>query len=775
MGSRPLTGSFASDVPITSASGDRLGRLSFANAVATAIADWSADTSLVVAIYGPWGSGKTSTKNLIIEALVNKGAAIDVVEFNPWQFADEGTLYRAFFREIELALLGTDASEKGAATAARWKSWAAAVALSHTAASIAASTIRHSLWIAAVVLGFSGISLLLSIARHPVATAVVAAVYLVIAAVAGLLAVSQDVTKKIAAWLEARHATSIRSLAAQKEELAFLLMERPRPLLIAIDDIDRLVRDDIRRLIRLVKAHADMPKLVYLLLCQREVVEKALSEGESDLSGRQFVEKIVQAPFDLPRADREQISKVFSDDLDRLLADVEISRTFREQRWQEIFDAGVWPFLTSLRSINRYMASLRFHIGLLKETGVLEVNIIDLIGVEVLRVFEPDVYRRLPLLKTVLTRRHEKKGVFPVDESAAKAAVEDLVGQASADHREPVKRLISELFPFTEWIFGGSKHLAGEDDWLRDLRVTEEDMFDRYFQLAIPSGQLSEARFRRVIDSVPDRRALVSQLTEFHGEGTLDAVLERLDAFKTKLDVLHAQSLVTALFDIGELFPTGRRVTFAFSQEMRGCRIILGVLRREPRISQRLEVLHQGTTDSVGLFMPVRYLSLELEAHDEGNTGAQLVPSIDQLDELKKICAVQIRRWASDGRLWASPHRQYILHRWVAWGYRSEAKSWVEQETRDDKRLLTFLKQYPIPSAEGEAPLAHRQWKLSLDALVDVVDLETVENRLGRLEPTLSGGDGDAGLVKNYLEALEWRRKISSDQSRPVEANSQLD
>jgi predicted KAP-like P-loop ATPase len=66
---------------------------------------WTGNDSLVMALYGPWGIGKSSIKNMMLEKL-RDGApdAPIVVEFNPRQWAAQAQLADAFFREIALAL-----------------------------------------------------------------------------------------------------------------------------------------------------------------------------------------------------------------------------------------------------------------------------------------------------------------------------------------------------------------------------------------------------------------------------------------------------------------------------------------------------------------------------------------------------------------------------------------------------------------------------------------------------------------------------------------------
>ena len=79
---------FSVDRPITSCAEDLLGRSGFAESIAAAIKGWTGNDSLVIALYGSWGSGKTSIKNMTVEALRSSEETCPlIVEFNPWQWA----------------------------------------------------------------------------------------------------------------------------------------------------------------------------------------------------------------------------------------------------------------------------------------------------------------------------------------------------------------------------------------------------------------------------------------------------------------------------------------------------------------------------------------------------------------------------------------------------------------------------------------------------------------------------------------------------------------
>jgi len=60
---------FSSDRPITKAEDDLLGRSGFSSDLANAMASWHGNDSLVVALHGDWGSGKSSIKNMALSQL----------------------------------------------------------------------------------------------------------------------------------------------------------------------------------------------------------------------------------------------------------------------------------------------------------------------------------------------------------------------------------------------------------------------------------------------------------------------------------------------------------------------------------------------------------------------------------------------------------------------------------------------------------------------------------------------------------------------------------
>ena len=74
--------------------------------LAGALAFTPESSSIVVALYGEYGSGKTSTINICLEELAAMDEAPVVVRFEPGLYSTTGELYLRFFRHLGGALEG---------------------------------------------------------------------------------------------------------------------------------------------------------------------------------------------------------------------------------------------------------------------------------------------------------------------------------------------------------------------------------------------------------------------------------------------------------------------------------------------------------------------------------------------------------------------------------------------------------------------------------------------------------------------------------------------
>jgi hypothetical protein len=91
------------DNAITKSGEDKLGRNDIAKDLADKMSNTKANAgSLAFGIVAPWGYGKTSFLNLLVNHLLINGS--EVIWFNPWRFDKDKNLTLAFFNELSLTL-----------------------------------------------------------------------------------------------------------------------------------------------------------------------------------------------------------------------------------------------------------------------------------------------------------------------------------------------------------------------------------------------------------------------------------------------------------------------------------------------------------------------------------------------------------------------------------------------------------------------------------------------------------------------------------------------
>ncbi len=92
---------FSADRPILSIDQDLLDRDRFAESLARAISGWKGKDSLIVALHGDWGSGKSSLKNMALSAFAKQKLESPlVIEFNPWEWAGQDKISKSFFEQL---------------------------------------------------------------------------------------------------------------------------------------------------------------------------------------------------------------------------------------------------------------------------------------------------------------------------------------------------------------------------------------------------------------------------------------------------------------------------------------------------------------------------------------------------------------------------------------------------------------------------------------------------------------------------------------------------
>jgi predicted KAP-like P-loop ATPase len=735
------------DRPIESRHQDRLGRSQFARHLAEAIERWKENESLAIALYGEWGIGKSSIKNLVLEQLRAHGdQAPDIVEFNPWQWTGHEDLSGAFFREILAVLGGSPRSANTKALLRALRRYAAYLGLVH-------AFLGGPKGLVALILAVFGALSLAPPLFLKDGNALVAAKVLgwTALALAAVVFWSQQILEKLAVWIESMSPGPV-SLNDHKKAVIEALRKHKRTILVVLDDVDRLTAAEIQAVFQLIKVNADFPRFVYLVMFQRNIVERALAELTKE-SGSTFLEKIVQVGFDVPQARQDEIDQILFEGLDRILA--EDLKRLDQTYWGNVYLGALRPYFQDLRDVKRFHASLGFHINLLRTGSTLDVNPVDLIAIEALRVFEPEFYRRIRSSKALLTAH---RSLDSSDRARVAEQIKELVADVQPERKSILAELVRQLFPTAAFAWGGTYYAAEiRSEWERDLRLCAPGFFDRYFQLGLSKGEISQYEVEMLLGLTSDTSGLVRELKRLAGEGRLNAALDRLDVNKDRIESRNAVSAVTALFEIGDELPEPPPGAF-LGPDWTIQRIAHQALKREqaPERATKAEQILRGTSNIRMLVMMVALNSKE----DERKKNPQDVLFPDaELVRLQAIAVERIRKAAAEGQLLNQRHLLHTLFRWRDWAGDEEPKRWAQTIGGSPHGALAllgaFLNKGTSQGVGDRVPKV--QHSMRYTELERFLDLEAVEKQLDALADVRLS-DLDQSVVHEFRKALARKR-----------------
>src|SRR5258708_502117 len=280
---------------------DVLKRAPLAKKVAQLVKGYKGKGSYVIGVEGIWGAGKTSFINLVLENFNSKDVV--VVKFNPWNFANQNELIVDFFDSF---LAGIDSSESEAE-------------IKQTLSAYSKKLLRQTEF------EFSPTFSLF-----------------------GTIKFSLGKAKKIG---------ETPTLGGMRKTIDSLLQKRSKKILVVIDDIDRLDKQETLLILKMVKMTASFPNTVFLLAYDREKVAERITEP--GIGGEDYLKKIVQVSFQIPVPDKQSMRSILFKGLDASLDAVYGNFTFTKATLKNFFPMLLLLFGEGKVTINRIKARIQ--------------------------------------------------------------------------------------------------------------------------------------------------------------------------------------------------------------------------------------------------------------------------------------------------------------------------------------------------------------------------------------------------------------------------------
>lgn len=693
----------SADRPSSNPQDDLFGHAPFAESLANSICQYPGNDGLVLALYGPWGSGKSTVLSYVRHFLEQRPEAEQpaIVTFNPWWFSGQDNLARAFLGQMQAVLPAKNAKFKK---------------LGDLLGDFA-----------------EGVGGLIDLS--------------------GMTGGAGSKIGKLIGMITKRKPKDVPAL---KSEISKILRDAQTRILVIIDDIDRLTPEETRQLFTVIKALADFPNVVYLLAFDREVAAQAI-EQQSGMPGERYLEKIIQVPFELPPVDRVALRAALFKRLDEILGDTS-DGLFDQSYWTNAFHDGIDPLIQVPRDVVRFTNTLAVTYPAVRG----EVNPVDFIALEALRVFLPSLYDVIRTNQDKFSG-HSRDNRYDGDQRAIAAFHEQWAQALPESLRLSTKALLERIFPKIGQMGYGADWLA---QWRRGLRACHPDVFPTYFRMTVPPGAVRRSEMLALLSLAETPAALgdalvqAASVTRPDGLSKARALLERLmDHVDEDIHDAHIPVFISVLLDIGDLLEleSDERGAFDFGNESRIARVVYALLKRVSH-AQRFPLLTTAITK--GRAIDVQgYLIARLsdKAEKQAESGEEALVETAALGDLKACWLDGLKTKLSQNELLAHLKLARLLAAWCLWGDPAEAKAWCEAATSSNDGLLTFLPKFCSHTrSQTMGDWAVRlQPRLNPTWLERYVDTTACAQRLIALQQVGSVPDTARESVDQFLKEFE--------------------
>ena len=712
------------DSPIEDFGADRYGVGPFARTLAKSFLNIAKPEGTTIALHGPWGSGKSSVVNLMKCQLVTANdEKLIVSDFKCWWFRGEEALALAFMQELN-TILKASLGDK----------------IEGIIPDIAQSLLQAGPIVGPTIATATGNPWL------------------------NLIGLSNFAAK----FFSTRETVEELFVRLSKR-----LAEQDRRFLIIIDDIDRLAPEEAIAIFRMVKSVGRLPNVMYLLVFDRELADKAVALSYPS-EGPHFLEKIIQASFELPAPFQSDLNAAVLSTVEEMCgqpAESQIVRTMNS-----FYDA-VAPYLTTPRHVSRF----RNAIGFTWPAIAKEISVADFIVLETLRLYEPDLFRHIRTHKDALCGTRSETDRSGRDDSRFDPF---LRGVPERNH-ETAKLALMRLFPRLEETGYGSDFV---NSWSAERRVCVSQHFDTYFRLVLSEEALSTEEIDNLILRAADREHVQDILRRAAGtqrKNGQSMVPVYLDELTTHARHVHKESvaaLMGALFEIHDeidLEIDAERGFMAFANtSLRYHWLIRRLTADRFTLEERTEA-YLTATDGAALGWLVDFVSsARQDYHRDAGPGSdnECLTIEAALVPLTERALRAIETAASDGTLLMHKDLLGILFRWRDFSSNPQiVRDWVTAQFVNDDALVTLAyrmtgQSWSI-SGGGFGSLGDRVSKSSTSAQIDgieeILDIGAFKSALERIDRDAELDTESLTKVRTFLEAWQHRSRRNRERGRP--------
>lgn len=655
---------YNSDKPIETVDQDLLGRSTFSKQLAEAIFKYGGKDGLVIGLFGKWGTGKTSILNIVVNEINSLSEdSCDkpiIVKFSPWNYTDKDNLISLFFRVLKNKLdIDKDKDNLISSFFRVLKNKFDIDKDEEKRKKIGKALTDYSDALDAlslVPMVGSGLAILLkTIAK----------------------AQGAELSKEV-------------NLDVTRNHLEKVLSETHQKIIVIIDDIDRLTNSQIRDIFQLVKQVGNFSNIIYVLSMDRNVVCRALEEVHN-IDGSEYLEKIVQIPFEIPVLMRPKLQEIFLMKLNNTIKGISDNISWDEDIISQVFNNCIEPYVKTLRDINRVINTFQFRYRLLYE----EISLEDMLALTTIEVLEPQLYQWISNNKDLFCsksvyslRMYKNKGEY-------RSFVCDELKRLGINVDIAIK-FLATLFPvFADDI--DERGVGYISSNIREaMRIAQDERFDSYFVFDLSSVSIPRNIVSNCMNTL-DFNCLMDTISKINDEGNIEYFVDELGALVSKIPYNRLKLLAKAILKKEFEFKVDSSSSFfmpsIFSKVEFLVESILSRIDDEfERYSIIKDAVETATKNQLGViasFINRIELSYDRLAGNEEYKNQQLI-TLMHLEELEKTYISRINEITKSEFIIDINHFYIAFYLWECLD-KNQAQIYLKKMLKEDINIFKFI------------------------------------------------------------------------------------
>ncbi len=381
---------------------DLLNRSNFASNLANVLLlDYSEDC-LTISLEGEWGYGKTSVINLVKRAIKERAPSSIIVEYNPWLAGKPESLIQDFLLQFSYQLNITDNSKAAARAAEELISYSSLFG------------------VAKLVPG-----------AEPWAS------------------ITEKVFSKLGKATKDIAGLKKLDLLGKKQKVGKAIAKIKEPIVVIIDDIDRLTPSETFQVLRLVKAVADFTGTSFLLAFDSKYLVSVLEKNSIE-NAFEYINKIVQLRVPLPIISDEGINELAQVELTNL-SEKNLTNVFErdDERLSWVYHRYFKQLIKNPRELKRFFNHLRFVLEQVEgQVCFADLFALSIIATKAAKIYEhlkkvPEAY----LLTGLTKQRAGFADEFDETDNPLQNERKQLLETIEPRDRKLIKGILEVIFP----------------------------------------------------------------------------------------------------------------------------------------------------------------------------------------------------------------------------------------------------------------------------------------------------------------------------------------